>query len=75
MLQQKYQSLQKDNATFNEQYCYYLNERAHLITERDQLAEECDIMKKSIRELRESRDEAIKKHLEVSQLLGKKISD
>ena len=74
MLQQKYQSLQKDNATFNEQYCYYLNERTDLIMERDQLVEESDVMKKSIRELRESRDEAIKKHLEVSQLLGKTIS-
>ena len=74
MLQQKNQRLQKDNVTFKEQCSYYLRERGNFMHERDQLVKECDDIKQYNRELRESRDEAIKKEAEASDLLGKNIS-
>ena len=74
MLQQKNQRLQKDNVTFKEQCSYYLRERENIMYERDQLVKECDDIKQYNRELRESRDEAIKKEAKALGQLGKSIS-
>ena len=70
ILERKKERLQQEISTHKEQRSFYLTERETILCERDQLAQSFEEIRKYNFELQQSRDEAVNKELEMSELLG-----